>query len=515
MDNEWLQCFWKATKGKNLDELYLKFFYNYLLNNYVLTFETKKRSNDKDYAEKRPLDKEGEYLALNESKYLGFSIFENKLNKDVLNEISTVLDNFANHYSEIKEVCKPVWKADEFDALTSRLLLKERTIFCALMLYLKKFDKDNFNKDSLQDWMHFAWNIAENANIDSVSVMAGVDNLFNELSQYSDDIYTALANKDLEIKADVAKNMVKEERVKAELMQKDPNWKQCLRNAEMHPFFKGCVGFLLPLAADKDIDDFNHHFEMAKQVFDDKGINEEFRGDSHIFLRALISRYENLEQITYHIADTDEKEHSLKQMLLSDEVVRKAIYEWFSLPTTEALHDKLNNEIEKNSPIQINDNDFDHKLHEALYKQTDLINWMQEKNAIRYEDDRISEPKSQTSKIYVKGYRNEIIAALLEKGWSCKNQCYLGEKENAQLIPYFWPDRKIEVTKSEEVNGKVFNMCCEFEVDKVILIINDDTSSSPFEFLNEVCFKENIEPFLNKVLSWFDDKKSIRKLATK
>lgn len=496
MDNEWLQCFWNATKGDNLDELYLKFFYNYLLNNYILKFDAKKRS----------MDKEGDYLALNESKYFGFAIFEKKLNKDVLNEISTVLDNFSCHYDEIKEVCNPVWKAGEFDALTSKLQLKERTIFCALVLYLKKFDKDNFNKDSLQNWLHFAWNIAENANIDSVSVMAGVNKLFEELSQYSGDIYTALANKDLEIEADVAKNIVKEERLKAELIKKDPNWKQCLLEAEAHPFFKGCVGFLLPPAADKDIDDFNKHFEMAKQVFDEKGINEEFRGESHIFLRALISRYENLEQITHHIADTDEKEHSLKQMLLSDEVVRAAIYDWFSLPSKEALYEKLKVEIEKDSPIERVANDFDYKLHIALYKQTDLINWMQEKNAIRYEDDRISEPKSQTSKIYVKGYRNEIIAELLEKGWSCKNQCYLGEKENAKLIPYFWPDREIEVTRSEKIDGKVFNLSCKFEIDKVTLVIND-IKSSPFEFLNEVCFKKDINTFLDKILSWFDDQK--------
>ena len=110
------------------------------------------------------------------------------------------------------------------------------------------------------------------------------------------------------------------------------------------------------------------NFEMSKLLFDANGVSPKYQSDSHILLRALLSKYNALTDIKYHITDKKEKENSLKNMLASDPVVRAAFAEWLSLPTEADIYNKLLDEIAKESPIPVGVNDFDKKLHQLLYK---------------------------------------------------------------------------------------------------------------------------------------------------
>ena len=246
MDNEWLQCFWNVginTDGKNFDRLFLSFFYNFLLNDYVL----------KENVKNEELAKDPTYIALNKPQYSEFTIFENCLDETLLEKIETFLDNVCKNYKDIQEVCKPSWGDENFDIFKyifkEEMELKDRTIFSALIFYLTQ---SAFDKDKLQDWMHFAWNITENANIDSVSVYAGVCILFKGLAKFAKeyaeetktdkfDIYAVLTQKNIITSSTPAKIAVTEEILKAKLITRDTSWRDALLKAEGHQFFKGSM----------------------------------------------------------------------------------------------------------------------------------------------------------------------------------------------------------------------------------------------------------------------------------
>lgn len=489
IDNEWAQCFWNAqkdSKDKNFDPLFLSFIYKYLLNNYIL------RSSGTN----KGLDKELDYILLSdEVEYSGFSLFERNFTKESLKNLLILLDQISAHYDEILEVSQPCWanSSTRFDVLKSKLTLQERTVFCALIMYLIK---KNFNKIALKTWLHVVWNIAENANIDSVRVAAGVIQLIMELVDYSDDIYEFLANDSSTINSTQSKDTVLEERKKAKLIRNNSDWKAVLLQAEKHPFFRGSVSFLIP--EDNSIDGFKHNLDMATLLFDANGVSPKYQSNNHILLRALLSRYTALSEIKYHITDKREKENSLKNMLASDPVVRSAFAEWLSLPTETDIYNTLLNEVTKESPIPIIENDFDKKFHHLLYKTTDLIDWMQQYGAIRYKDNYISRPSSSYDWIYVYGYSNEIITELVKRGWNCENKCYIGQEPSKKEIPYYWSaaGREIDVNKSITCNGNVVMLRCSVGSEEIVLRI-DDTIIESFNYNSLVTDESCVHSFVD------------------
>lgn len=498
IDNEWSQCFWNAQKDsedKNFDPLFMSFVYKYFLNEYILNSSGTNKG----------LDKESDFILLSdEGDYSGFSLFERNLTKDSLENLLTLLDQISAHYDDIIEVSQPCWadSSAKFDVLKSKLTLQERTVFCALIMYLIK---KSFDKTALKTWLHVVWNIVENANIDSWRVAAGVIQLIMELVEHSDDIYGLLADNSSTINSSQSKDTIAEERKKAKLIRNNPDWEDVLLQAESHPFFKGSVSFLIP--NDNSINGFIHNFEMSKLLFDANGVSPKYQSDSHILLRALLSKYNALTDIKYHITDKKEKENSLKNMLASDPVVRAAFAEWLSLPTEADIYNKLLDEIAKESPIPVGVNDFDKKLHQLLYKTTDLVDWMQQYGAIRYKDNYISRPSSSYDWIYVYGYSNEIITELIARGWSCENTCNIGEEPNKKDIPYYWSaaGREIDVSKSVCNNGNTVLQRCSVGSEEITLMV-DDTIIEALNYNALVTDVSGIKKFVDDIEKKYNDK---------
>lgn len=492
MDNEWSQCFWRLQKDsedKNFDSLFFSFLYKYWLNEYIIN----------STGTNKGLDKEADFILLSEEpEYRGFCLFERHMSKALIENMQVLLDKIYDCYDEIFETIQPCWSSGEeakFDLLRGKLGLKERAAFCGAIMYLIKKDYD---RDALANWMHIVWNIIENANIDSWRVVAGVMQLLLELVEYSDDIYSGLADDTVVIKSSQSKDTMSEERLKAQLIVSDPDWIEPLNIAEAHPYFKGSVSFLIP--EDRDLAGFKHNYQMAEIFFDKNGISEKYRGGGHIFLRALISKYRSLSEIKYHITDVREKENSLKNMLASDPVVRSSIKEWFALPTEKDISKKLCDEVAKESLVPVEGNDFDKKFHEALYKSTDLINWMQQQGAIRYRDNYVSRPASQQDWIYVYGYRNEIIKALTERGWTCENRCYLREGEMKQEIDYFWSSsvRDIDVIKITSFKEQEARIVCSIGRSELSITVNEEKIET-FLYHEEVPDKSKVNSFIEKI----------------
>lgn len=329
------------------------------------------------------------YILYSEGKYQNFEVFQKIASYDILSKLEKMMDLLHQNWHIIQECIQPNWQNEnKRTILYNEINQSERVVFLAIVLFLER--NENFNNIKFKQWMRVVWNIVENTNIDGHAPMVStmkLITLLNQKSLQSESIYSYLAFDNNEPTS--SKNAVLEERIKAKFIINDNSWEELFIEAEKHPFFRGSIGFII--ANNMKQEEFIQRKNIAFSVFDDKGVNAKYRSNGHIFLRALISRYtEHQQVINQNFTDTDEKEHYLKKMLASDEVVRNATREWFLIYSEDKLMDALNNFVKKDSEIQgwHNNNEWERvriqRAHEALYKTPDLQRWMQQRDAIRF-----------------------------------------------------------------------------------------------------------------------------------
>lgn len=445
IDNEWTNMLWDITKhynengdnstGKLVDPLLLSLFYRYFLFEYIFkSSSTNKEIDKEDYF--KFFEKENSF---NELKP-----FEPLLNIDCIHYFEQIIDMFSSNAQAIFEKAKASWNnAKALFLVEKGITQSQRVVLYGVFAYLK--NNKYFNKEKFAQWMRVVWNIVENTDIDSWKSTIGVLELIKELEMHSDDIYSNFPDA---ITSFSSKNAVEEERKKIEFINVDPQWECAFIEAEKHPFLKGSVGFLI--SSGMSIDVFKHRVQIANLLFNDKGISDKYR-TNHILLRALISQYTDFEQIKDRcFTDSDEKEHYLKKMLASDDIVRKTLCSWCSLPDETSLIQTLNSVIASNSTMTNKSNSFETKMHEELYKDASLQNWMQEKGAIRfayyYWQDcyYVYRPKSWYDWILVDSYRDEIIKMLVTN-YGCVQSNSVGSTK------YHWGGSLL--VKREKIKG--------------------------------------------------------------
>ena len=437
--------------GETVDLLFLRLFYRCFLQKYYLIFKAKFERSNKSIIIENADEKTNYETLLSEGKYQNFDAFQMILEKEnVIPAFEQFFDNLVDNWDKIKDSIQPSWQdiSKKWHFLQN-MTQPERVVFLAISLFLEKKDFDN---TQFKQWMRIVWNIVVNTDIDGFQPMYSAMELTNELSAKSMDIYTYLANDANTISSQSSTNAIKEEREKATFIIK-PNttWEQSFIEAEKHKYFKGSVGFII--SDNMTEDEFIHRTEMANLVFDADGVNKKYREDGHLFLRALISRYAEYDQIiNKNFTDTDEKEHYLKKMLASDEVVRNATRQWFSLASERALKTALSNSVTKDSVIKGCDasgvsQERAKRVHGALYKSPHLQYWMQitrytGKRAIRLsrsgEHIWISRPNSWDDWVMLDSNRNEIITDLCREHSFIPDGTHIIDNTQRQRIDYFW-----------------------------------------------------------------------------
>jgi hypothetical protein len=464
LDNAWSSYFWNITKnydinakiinsqGKLIDPLFLNVIYRYFCNKHILYSETEASSIDKEVSFN---------ILMREGKYQNFTVFKELLNKDVniTTDFEKFFDALAQNWETIKDEIKPAWNKKEWTFYDSGITQSDRVVFLAITSFL---ESNEYSTKSFKEWMRIVWNIIENTDIADVRSMIGAMRLIQELSlkERSSDIYSLLGDESFIIESLSSKIAMSEERKKASFIISDINWEKSFIEAESHPFFKGAVSFLI--TDNMTIQEFNHRYNSASKVFANNGVNKEFRGEGHIFLRALISRFTDKGIIGNNFTDQDESEHYLKKLLASNTPVQTATREWFSLPF-EALMSKLKQETEKESQIPgwSENNEWEKirikRAHEALYKYPELQNWMQANSAIRFSWASghlyISRPRSWYDWIQVESIRNEVIHQLINQGFKT-------DAENIRGTSFYKGGNNIELYG--EVNATDFKISFDY-----------------------------------------------------
>ena len=524
IDNEWTNFFWNITKeynikekdkkgnliypdGKIVDPLFLRVFYRYFLNKYILYSNT----------DSKIIDKETDYQTFNkEDKYQNFNSFQYVLSlKNVLTAFEKCFDKITANWAKIFNAIQPLWiLSNKWTFYDKTFTQSDRVIFLGITLFL---ENNNFDEIKFKQWMRIVWNIVENTDIADASSMVGVMKLITELSQNSNNIYAFLADDNNQISSTSSKIAVTEERNKSKFIIIKSEWEDAFINAEKHPFFRGSVGFIM--TGEMNISDFTHRTNMASKFFDSKGVSEKYKKDGHIFLRALISRYKDNSLIGQNFTDTDEREHYLKKMLSSNDTVRNATQEWFSIENEKKLKEKLKEEIKKPSIISgwsakdSNEKSRIKRAHEALYKYPDLQRWMQQNEAIRFAWNGshlwVSRPRSWYDWIMLGTKRNELITKILKNGLTTKHQVgYLKDRQQIK-INYYWGGYVVIIGKIDN-----FNIKLTFDNDKTltieVLLSDEWRKIKDYEYvkkglnlmgtLNEEIFKkENLEKIIEDV----------------
>lgn len=204
------------------------------------------------------------------------------------------------------------------------------------------------NPAGLEEWMRVIANLAhpENTILDEASDIAAALKSVDKMLPFSSDILSYLAGNPAIDK--FSSWQVREEKIKAQLILRDPKWKEAIETVEQHGYFNGQIGFLLAFAGIHDyymrdkqhpscdwgeeedeqyFKAFTDYAEKASVVFlnsyDDR-INDK----DYVFERAVFTKGNYLEYSsnwrrnllsTSVIANNVKRDHSWKRYLRLDE----------------------------------------------------------------------------------------------------------------------------------------------------------------------------------------------------
>lgn len=283
-----------------------------------------------------------------------------------------------------------------------------------------------------ENFIRVVRNIIENATIDSAQTFVGAIKLMSELLKGVQDIYWYLCK--TAIQSNFASYQVTQEKQKAERIVANLEWKDVIWEAEDHPMFKGDIGFLL-LETENDLSLFKKRYEVAKEMFDEKGVKGKYR-ENALLIRALVSRFDNWYLFWSRLV-FDSSTETWKRILRTD---NRWVKYFLLLLDNES---KLEQFIIEDSSLQKgdeDDNDFKlrKKTHTNLY-QTELLAAICEECYLRWESNNyILYPyncRNERFKYIVTNERNKKLAQAIAKGIiSTEQQLEL----NGKKIPFFW-----------------------------------------------------------------------------
>lgn len=283
IDTVWTDLFWKHRGADNLvDNEFIKFIAGVAINLYAdyqeiyknieednLTrkiLEEKKEKNITDEAVKRERIERRLTLLFNNPNEITPEDFPTKASFEYLKSCFDIYSNKEFKYDELKPEDLKFWdfieikkvKINSEQELDNNLFLdlvkdskteyKQRVLFYAQTQFLLKVEA--FNSKSFTEWMRVVRNIVQNATIDSAGAYIGAIGLINELSKGCENIYQYL--NDNSIKSGFASNQVKEEILKANLIQQDNIWSNQIFTVEDDTFLKGEISFLLEYAKNEN-----------------------------------------------------------------------------------------------------------------------------------------------------------------------------------------------------------------------------------------------------------------------
>lgn len=223
-------------------------------------------------------------------KYLDLGI----LDKMHIELLITLLDHFSGAAAGKWNRMSEQGPFQETTAFRNILQEGERSSYRSLLQFYAyagfiRVHETSLNSDRLEEWMRVISNLTVNSNIERPEEFKNSLRSINSLLEHSGEILSYLATQKARIQG-FNQQQVQEERLKAALILKTPEWKDAILKAEAHVYFKGQIEFLLdfcgvlqtfrndstcgwPVIQDKSyLKAFQNYFAKASLIFDQYGL---------------------------------------------------------------------------------------------------------------------------------------------------------------------------------------------------------------------------------------------------
>ncbi|HCG6557376.1 TPA: DUF262 domain-containing protein [Vibrio parahaemolyticus] len=253
IDTDWTDLFWCYRNVASQDETYDDELMNFIalcVANFLLLQDTE----DSYSLQKRLFGSGGRVNQLSFMEYEQYGY----ISQPLIIELITQLDLLRGTASSCTGVVK---------YLESKRYYDEENIFEKIIANSSSFpEKIRFHAfyagvakgktgSELLSWMRVVFNLTENTIINSVDEYHRALQSICELAQMDDTILNLLIQ-DVSIKRFLAAQVF-EEKLKAHLLMKSPEWEAAILELEGHVFFRGQIGFALKFSG--IVDYFNEH----------------------------------------------------------------------------------------------------------------------------------------------------------------------------------------------------------------------------------------------------------------
>lgn len=203
----------------------------------------------------------------------------NYIDQKVFNYICSVYELYSNlvENGKMPKLNLILWRHEPNGDLLKQILLGTNTSYTHKVLFYAQtrylLENTVIQEDKYKDWMRVVRNIVSRADITpdgkrndiirSPEAFNGAIILINEMANGCSDIYKYLCNSD--ISSTFAREQVKEEIIKANIIEKFPEYKQLIFDTEDNELLRGKIMFAFECAGFKtNPEDIN--FELLKKV---------------------------------------------------------------------------------------------------------------------------------------------------------------------------------------------------------------------------------------------------------
>jgi hypothetical protein len=270
IDTDWADLFWPYRNSYSADNT----FDDELMNFFRLIIAYQFLLSNEDYPLRLAKAKSDIFAPLGRLQVLTLSKYEelNCFNQDLIISLIEVLDlvysdglvdnkispylNDQYYYSEEKTFQKVIANTASYD---------DKLRFFAFYIYLAKQKEPS----ELSSWMRVIYNLIENTIINTSDEFYKALFAINEISKIDTPILVTLKG-NYELSGFTGAQIL-EEKIKAHLLLKSPEWNEAIIKAEKHPFFDGQIGFILNfagiLAFYREYENCDWGDELDKQYF--------------------------------------------------------------------------------------------------------------------------------------------------------------------------------------------------------------------------------------------------------
>lgn len=286
IDTKWTDFLWNNYRSNNkIDSAHMRLISSVIMHGIALGYS--------------PLKGMDRYSAIQkiQSQEINYEKnLVNYLNKEVFDYLCNIYDLYSNLNTKniTPNINLIMWRHNIEKNLAFEILKKtsnqlqdtasytHKVLFFAQNEYLLNND---YIETKFNDWMRVVRNIVSRGDIDangkrpdiirSPETFSGAINLIKELSSGSENIYQYLYNHD--IKSSFAKEQMKEEKIKAEIVIKYPKYKDLIFQIEDNELLRGKIMFALECANFRNkIEDID--WDLLKQI--QEVLNKNFNSET-------------------------------------------------------------------------------------------------------------------------------------------------------------------------------------------------------------------------------------------